>query len=133
MNENVTHPVPCPQVLTDSLTHAYAKCENRHLCFINDHFSKTKTFCFITKTHFIYQIPCFYTFVGQGFRVSYRRTPHAFSSFLWAFTIGDHVQPQLIDILPFLTFLRVFTTSDHVQHQLIDILPFLTFLRIFPF
>ena len=37
------------QVLTDSLTHAYAKCENRHLCSINDHFSKTKSFCFINQ------------------------------------------------------------------------------------
>ena len=37
------------RVLTDSLTHAYAKCENHHLCFINDHFSKTKTFCFINQ------------------------------------------------------------------------------------
>ena len=42
---------PCPmsRVLTDSLTHAYAKCENRHLCSINDHFSKTKAFCFINQ------------------------------------------------------------------------------------
>ena len=34
------------RVLTDSLTHAYAKCENRHLCSINDHFSKKKAFFF---------------------------------------------------------------------------------------
>ena len=37
------------QVLTDSLTHAYAKCENCHLYSINDHFSKTKDFCFINQ------------------------------------------------------------------------------------
>ena len=37
------------RVLTDSLTHTYTKCENRHLCFINDHFSKTKAFCFINQ------------------------------------------------------------------------------------
>ena len=37
------------QVLTDSLTHAYVKCENCHLCSINDHFSKTKVFCFINQ------------------------------------------------------------------------------------
>ena len=37
------------RVLTDSLTHAYAKCENRHLCSINDHFSKTKALCFINQ------------------------------------------------------------------------------------
>ena len=37
------------RVLIDSLTHAYAKCENGHLCFINDHFSKTKAFCFINQ------------------------------------------------------------------------------------
>ena len=42
---------PCPmsRVLTDSLTHAYAKCENHHLCSINDHFSKTKAFYFINQ------------------------------------------------------------------------------------
>ena len=37
------------RVLTDSVTHAYAKCENRHLCSINDYFSKTKSFCFINQ------------------------------------------------------------------------------------
>ena len=37
------------RVFTNSLTHAYVKCENRHLCFINDHFSKTKAFCFIKQ------------------------------------------------------------------------------------
>ena len=42
---------PCPmsRVLTDSLTHAYTKFENRNLCSINDHFSKTKVFCFISQ------------------------------------------------------------------------------------
>ena len=42
---------PCPmsRVFTDSLTHSYANCENRHLCSINDHFSKTKDFCFINQ------------------------------------------------------------------------------------
>ena len=37
------------RVLTDSFTHAYAKYENRHLCSINDHFFKTKAFCFINQ------------------------------------------------------------------------------------
>ena len=37
------------QVLTDSLTHAYANCENHHLFSINDHFSKTKSFCLISQ------------------------------------------------------------------------------------
>ena len=37
------------RVLIDSLTHAYAKCENRHLCSINDHFSKTKAFFIINQ------------------------------------------------------------------------------------
>ena len=47
----MTHLVPCPmsRVLTNSFTHAHAKCENRHLCSINDHFSKTKSFCFINQ------------------------------------------------------------------------------------
>ena len=49
--ENVTQPVAClmSRVLTDSLTHAYVKCEYCHLCSINDHFSKTKVFCFINQ------------------------------------------------------------------------------------
>ena len=42
-------PYPIFRVLTDSLTHAYAKCENCHLCSINDHFSKTKVFFFINQ------------------------------------------------------------------------------------
>ena len=37
------------RVLINSLIHAYAKCENRYLCSINDNFSKTKTFCFINQ------------------------------------------------------------------------------------
>ena len=37
------------RVLTNSLTHAYTKCENHHLCSINDHSSKTKSFCFINQ------------------------------------------------------------------------------------
>ena len=49
MDENVTHPVPCPESSPTLLTHVYAKCENRHLCSINDHFSKTKAFCFINQ------------------------------------------------------------------------------------
>ena len=37
------------QFLTNSLTHAYVKCENRHFCSINDYFSKIKAFCFINQ------------------------------------------------------------------------------------
>ena len=37
------------RVFTDPLTHAYAKCENCHLCSINDQFSKTKAFCFASQ------------------------------------------------------------------------------------
>ena len=37
------------RVLTNSITHAYDKCENRHLCSITDHVSKTKDFCFINQ------------------------------------------------------------------------------------
>ena len=37
------------RVLIDSLTHAYVKCDNRHLCSINNNFSKTKAFCFINQ------------------------------------------------------------------------------------
>ena len=37
------------QVITDSLTYTYGKCENRHLCSFNDPFSKTKAFCFINQ------------------------------------------------------------------------------------
>ena len=37
------------RVITNYLTHADSKYENRHLCSINDHFSKTKAFCFINQ------------------------------------------------------------------------------------
>ena len=72
---------PCPmsRVLTYSLTHAYAKCENRHLCSINYHFSKTKSFCFINQNPLdklryslvFYQVSC--VFVGSEFSGSHRR------------------------------------------------------------
>ena len=76
---------PCPisRVLIDSLTHAYAKCENRHLCSINDHFFQNKSF-FFYKSKSIGQTPiftCFYqvscVFVGSEFPRSHRwlRTP----------------------------------------------------------
>ena len=69
--------------------------------------------------------------MGHGFPVSHHRTLHTFSTFLRAFTVGDHVQSQLIGILPLLTFLRAFIAGDHVQPQLIGIFPLLTFLRAF--
>ena len=49
MDENVTHTVPCPK---SSLTPSYMhmpSVKNCHLCSINDHFSKTKAFCFINQ------------------------------------------------------------------------------------
>ena len=49
------------RVLTDSLTHAYAKCENRHLCSINDHFFQNKIFLFY-KSKSIEQTPIFTSF-----------------------------------------------------------------------
>ena len=113
--------IPCPmsRVLTDSFTHAYAKCKNSYLCSINDHFSKIKAFCFITKTHFIYQNLVFLYICGPPiFGFKNRRTPYASSTFLQAFTVDDHVQPQLRGILPLLTLLRAFTAGDHVQPQL---------------
>ena len=73
----------------------------------------------------------FNTFVGHGFPISHLKKPHTFSTFLRAFTISDHVQPELIGIFSLLTFLRAFTAGDHVQPQLIGIFPFLTFLRAF--
>ena len=72
---------PClmSRVLTESLTHAYAECENHHLCSINDHFSKTKAFCFINQKSIgqtpiftcFYQVPC--VFVGSEFPGSHRK------------------------------------------------------------
>ena len=66
------------RVLTKSLTHAYSKCENRHLCSINDHFFKTKAFCFksisIGQTSIFtcfYQVPC--VFMGSKFLRSHHR------------------------------------------------------------
>ena len=67
------------QVLTDSLTHAYAKCENCHLCSINDHFFKNKSFLFYKSKSIgqtpiftcFYQVPC--VFLGSEFMGSHRR------------------------------------------------------------
>ena len=67
------------RVLTNSLTHAHAKCENRHLCSINDHFSKTKVFFFYKSKSIgqtpistcFYQVPC--VFVGSEFSGSHHR------------------------------------------------------------
>ena len=67
------------RVLTDSLTHAYAKCENRHLCSINDHFFQNKSFLFYKSKSIgqspistcFYQVPC--VFVGSEFLGSHRR------------------------------------------------------------
>ena len=85
----MTHPVPCPmsRVLTNSLTHAYAKCENFHLCSINDHFSKTKAFLFYKSKSIVqtpiftcfYQVPC--VFVGSVFSGSYRKLRTPFDTF----------------------------------------------------
>ena len=67
------------RVFTDSLTYAHAKCENRHLCSINDHFFQNKRFLFY-KSKSIGQSPistCFYqvscVFVGRQFPGSHRR------------------------------------------------------------
>ena len=49
MDENVTHHVLC---LKSSPTPSHMhmpSVKNRHLCSINDHFSKTKVFCFINQ------------------------------------------------------------------------------------
>ena len=49
MDENVTHLVPCPKSLPTP-SHIYMpSVKNHHLCSINDHFSKTKAFCFINQ------------------------------------------------------------------------------------
>ena len=76
------------RVLTNSLTHAYAKFEKRHLCSINDHFSKTKAFCFISQNpldklryslFFFYQVLC--VFVGSEFPGSHCRLCMPFDTF----------------------------------------------------
>ena len=47
-DENVTHLVPCPES-SSTPSHMHMPSVNRHLCSINDHFSKTKAFCFINQ------------------------------------------------------------------------------------
>ena len=75
--------ITCPmsRVLIDSLTHAYAKCENCHLSSINDNFSKTKAFCFTIKIHWTnsdYQVPC--VFMGSEFLGSHHRLRKLFNT-----------------------------------------------------
>ena len=74
------------RVLTDSLTHAYANCENRHLCSTNDHFSKTKSFCFINQNQldklrysFVFTKSC--VFMVSEFPGSLHRLRTSFNTF----------------------------------------------------
>ena len=67
------------RALTNSLTHAHAKCENHHLYSINDHFFQNKSFLFY-KSKSIGQTPiftCFYqfpcVFMGSEFSGSHCR------------------------------------------------------------
>ena len=67
------------RVLTNSLTHAHAKCENRHLYSINDHFFQNKSFLFYKSKSIgqtliftcFYQVPC--VFMGSEFPRSHCR------------------------------------------------------------
>ena len=45
----MTHPVPYPESSSTPSHMHMASMKNCHLCSINDHFSKTKSFCFINK------------------------------------------------------------------------------------
>ena len=92
--------MPITRVLTDSLTHANAKCEKTVIGVSpNDSFLQTKIFLFLKlKTHWkilqcplISSNPCVYTFVGHGFSSSHHRMPYVFSTFLWSFIASDHV------------------------------------------
>ena len=49
MDENVTHPVPCPESSPTPSHMHMPSVKNHHLCSINDHFSKTQAFCFINQ------------------------------------------------------------------------------------
>ena len=74
------------RVLTDSLTYVYAKCENRHLSSINDHFSN-KSLLFYKSNSIrqtliftcFYQVPC--VFVGSEFPGSHLRLRSPFNTF----------------------------------------------------
>ena len=79
------------QVLTDSLTHAHAKCENHHLCSINDHFSKTKAFCFINQNpldklrySLVFTKSCVFLWVAnfRGLTVGFARLPTLSRTFI---------------------------------------------------
>ena len=69
------------QVLTDSLTHAYAKCEKKKPSSM---FHPMSIFILQVKTHITFnvhlrnQVPCVYAFLGHGFLGSQHKTPQAF-------------------------------------------------------
>ena len=85
MKRDETHHAPMSGVLTNSLTHAYAKCENSSLVFNPmTIFSKTKSFCFINQNPLDIppmSIACVYAFVGHRFSVSHRSSSHVFQHF----------------------------------------------------
>ena len=79
------------QVLTDSLTHAYAKCENCHLYSINDNFSKTKAFCFINQNpldklqySLVFNKSCVFLWVSnfRGLTTGFTRLPTLLRTFI---------------------------------------------------
>ena len=91
MDENETHPIPCPESSTTP-PHMYMPSVKTKppFCSINDHFFQNKSFFFYKSKSIgrfpistcISQVPCVYAFVGHRFPGLHRRTPRTFTTFL---------------------------------------------------
>ena len=68
------------RVLTDSLTHAYAKREKKTIIDVSSngpfYFTSQNPLDITSNVHFRNQVPYVYAFVGHGFSGSYHRTLH---------------------------------------------------------
>ena len=82
MNENVTHPIPCPESsLTPSHMYIPSVKTKSSFCSINGHFFKTKVFCFINQnpleaSRYQFSFPKFHVFM------------HLWATDFWVYTAG---------------------------------------------
>ena len=78
-DENLTHPIPCPDSSSTPLHMHMSSVKNAIYVPLMTIFSKTKAFCFISQNPldklryslFFYQVPC--VFMGSKFLESHRR------------------------------------------------------------
>ena len=127
------------RVLTDSLTNAYAKCENRHLCSINDHFFKTKAFCFINQNpldklrySLVFTKSCVFLWVANfwGLTAGFARLPTLSQAFIVGYicltkNIGFFTREGIYPYLLYPTHIFFISFFFYANMRLIlDVVPF---------